>query len=88
VVGYEPGGSSTLTGASPLRTRCPGPLLSGASSLATGRVPRSDLRRPGFTVSLRGGPSRSDDGYDLSVSGRLRLTFRRGRVTQQLETLP
>jgi hypothetical protein len=86
-VGYLIGGASFPGGVSP-RTRCPGPMVSQLTPLASGMAPRPDLRRRSFTVSLRSGHALSDQGYEISVRGALRLTFRRGRVRQQIVTFP
>jgi hypothetical protein len=86
-VGYAAGGAGPFSGASP-RTRCPGPMLAQFPSLISGRVPRSRFAQRRFTVSLRSHRTFSDQGYEVSVAGPLALTFRRGRVHQQIVTLP
>jgi hypothetical protein len=71
------------------RTRCPGPLLSAAQTLASGKTSRGTLGHPTFTVSLRPPRSIEDDGYSMTLSGALSLTFRPGRhVTQKVFVAP
>jgi hypothetical protein len=70
-------------------TECPGPSFVGPGSrLLSGIMPRTTLSSRTFTLVLRRGSSFQDDGYTGSVRGSLRLTFRRGRVTQQVITEP
>jgi hypothetical protein len=61
--------------ADPLRTRCPGPDL-GSHMLAGETVPASVLRRPSFTVALRG-LAFSDGPYRVTTRSSLTLTLRR-----------
>ncbi len=79
---------SSLSGGTGLRTRCPGPMFLSPSPLATGSVPRSALKRKRFTVQLAARPSQDDEGYAVSLGGGLRLSFRLGRVTQQVVSFP
>lgn len=74
----------------PLDTLCPGPVAAGvnAQSLLSGTIRRGILNARTFRLVLSRGASLQDDGYTGSVRGSLRLTLRRGRVTQQVITEP
>jgi hypothetical protein len=75
--------------AEPPTTECPGPNVAAlGSGLLSGSMPRTTLSSRPFTLVLRRGSSLRDDGYTGSVRGSLRLTLRRGRVTQQVITEP
>lgn len=78
---YVPAGAS-------LRTRCPGPMLSPSSPLAAGRAARSALRRSSFSVVMHGIGPLSDEGYGVTVSGRLSLRLHRGPVSQRVFIAP
>jgi hypothetical protein len=78
IAGYSPSDS--------LRTRCPGPELTGSGP--SERFPVALLSKPKFTLALALGPSFSDDGYTVSQRGGLSLKLRRGRVQQSVQTIP
>jgi hypothetical protein len=59
-----------------------------SASLGSGAFAPRLLGRPQFTVTLRPPPTASDDGYSLHLGGSFSLTLRRGRVRQQLLTVP
>ena len=63
-------------------------MLPQEQTLATGRLSLSGLRHRTFTLSLGGRQAFEDDGYAAGTRGRLVLTLRRGRITQQISTQP
>jgi hypothetical protein len=70
------------------RTRCPGPMPAVGNAMLTEAVPVRSLAHRTFTVTLRPAGTLQDDGYTISLHGRLTLTFRRGRITQQMFRQP
>jgi hypothetical protein len=85
--GYQPLPTSIFLG-QPLRTRCPGPIISGGFELATGGIPRARLRRRTFTIELHGSGVPEDEGAQVIPSGTITLHLRRGRIQQTVETVP
>jgi hypothetical protein len=77
---YAPAGS--------LRTHCPGPYIDEQARLAAGRAPRAVLGHRSFSLTLRGTGPLSDDGYVVNWGGTIRITLRRGRITQHTLRLP
>lgn len=71
------------------RTRCPGPDLNANDNpLLDAVLPRSALGRRTFTIRLRPAGAVADDGYTVTLHGRLSLVVRRGRISQSVTTAP
>jgi hypothetical protein len=88
VAGYLPFGIPSFGSTETYRTRCPGPAVQVADSLAVGTVPRRRLKQRKFTIQLHGGGTLQDEGYDITPGGTLTLELRRGRISQQVQLLP
>jgi hypothetical protein len=81
IASYAPGGA--------VDTRCPGPTTPGQyQPLLSGEVPRSRLSGRTFTLTMSRGTAITDDGYSGRTEGDLSVTLRRGRLSQQVITLP
>lgn len=74
--------------ASGWRTQCPGPLFGGEAAGLVASLRPGGLKRPQFTIDLRGRGSFTDDGYVISTQGEESAVVRRGRVTSQVMTFP
>ncbi len=69
---------------SPLRTRCPGPLLqTDVARLAVGAIHPSSFARRRFTINLVAATRLQEDGYLARLSGHLALVVKRSRRTAQ-----
>ena len=71
------------------RTRCPGPdVNANGNPLLAAALPLRVLGRRTFTIDLRPVGAVEDDGYTLSVHGRLSVVVRRGRISESVTTEP
>ena len=72
---------------SPLRTRCPGPLLGdtyGLSALATGSIPLTALRRHKIAITLTAPRGTYYDGYSIRLAGAITITIRIGPTSSHV----
>jgi hypothetical protein len=72
----------------PWRTRCPGPLVGGENQLLRIAARTRSARARTFTIDLRPAGRREDDGYPISLHGRLALKLRGGRIIQRVFSEP
>jgi hypothetical protein len=73
---------------SPWRTRCPGPMIGGQASVWSATFPAQALARRSFTIEARSAGSLSEDGYTISLHGRVSVTVRRGRLSENVIVEP
>jgi len=73
---------------SPLRTRCPGPIVSLEAEGLSGSTGLGRLASRTFTVTARTGEDLMDDGYTGRIHGQTSFSIRRGRVSEQTLSLP
>jgi hypothetical protein len=82
------GASGGFFGSTPWRTRCPGPMVPRQAQLLSASSRLRIMGSREFGVTLRPVASFRDDGYTLTLHGRVSLVLRRGQVTQQVVTEP